>query len=137
MFKRPLVTWLLLLVGISAVALWWFQGPIALEVARRVAIHKMNANAIRDLPDGLHVGLCGAGSPFPDDLRSGPCTLVVAGKRLLVFDAGTSSARQIGRMGFWLGDIEAVLLLQIVLSSRAQILKIRVWLQHLLMQLRR
>jgi len=110
MFKRPLVIWLLLLVGINAVALWWFQGPIAVEVARRVATHKMNAHAIRDLPDGLHVGLCGAGSPFPDDLRSGPCTLVVAGKRLLVFDAGTSSARQIGRMGFWLGDIEAVLL---------------------------
>jgi len=65
MFKRPLVTWLLLLVGISAVALWWFQGPIAMEVARRVATHKMNANAIRDLPDGLHVGLCGAAPPFP------------------------------------------------------------------------
>lgn len=110
MFKRPLVIWLMLFVGISAVALWWFQGPMALEVARRVASHKMNANAIRDLPDGLHVGLCGAGSPFPDDSRSGPCTLVVAGKRLLVFDTGTASARQIGRMGFWLGDIEAVFL---------------------------
>jgi len=110
MFKRPLVNWLLLLLGLCVACLFWFQGPIALELARRVASHKMNAQAIRDLPDGLHLGLCGAGSPFPDDLRSGPCTLVVAGKRLLVFDTGTSSARQIGRMGFWLGDVEAVFL---------------------------
>ena len=45
---------------------------------------------------GLHVGVCGAGSPFPDDKRAGPCTVVVAGKRLFVFDAGSGAARNIG-----------------------------------------
>lgn len=31
------------------------------------------------LPDGLHIALCGSGSPFPDPTRAGPCIAVVAG----------------------------------------------------------
>jgi ribonuclease Z len=65
---------------------------------------------MNELPDALHVGLCGAGSPFPDDRRSGPCTLVVAGKRLFIVDAGSGSARNIGKMGFQHGRIEAIFL---------------------------
>jgi ribonuclease Z len=36
--------------------------------------------------------------------------VVVAGKRLFVFDAGSGSARNIGRLGFVLGHVEAVFL---------------------------
>ncbi len=63
-----------------------------------------------ELPDGLHVGICGAGSPFPDDRRAGPCTTVVAGKRLFVFDAGSGSPRNIGKLGFVHRRIEAIFL---------------------------
>jgi ribonuclease Z len=70
----------------------------------------MEADALDSLPDGLHIGLCGAGSPFPDEQRSGPCTLVIAGRHMFVFDAGDASARNINRMGFNAGNIEAIFL---------------------------
>lgn len=87
-----------------------FRSQLALAVAQRVAVGKLGADALNDLPDGLHVGLCGAGSPFPDDRRSGPCTLVIAGKRQFVFDAGSGASRNIGKMGFNQGRIDAVFL---------------------------
>jgi ribonuclease Z len=54
--------------------------------------------------------LCGAGSPFPDARRAGPCTAVVAGGRLYVVDAGDGSARNLLLMGLAPGRVEAVLL---------------------------
>ena len=87
-----------------------WRGPLSLRVAERIAPGRLAADLQPILADGLHVGLCGAGSPFPDAQRSGPCTVVVAGKRLFVFDAGSGSARNIGRLGFVLGHVEAVFL---------------------------
>ncbi|TFZ07485.1 MBL fold metallo-hydrolase [Ramlibacter henchirensis] len=65
---------------------------------------------LEGLADGLHVGLCGAGSPLPDPWRDGPCTVVVAGQRIFVFDAGSGAARNIVRMGFSAGQVEALFL---------------------------
>ena len=79
-------------------------------VARKVIAERLAADALDTLPDGLHVGLCGAGSPFPDDKRLGPCTLVVAGKRLYIVDTGSGSVRNIGKMGFQHGRINAIFL---------------------------
>jgi ribonuclease Z len=107
--KKILIGLVLALLAL-ATALYAFRIPLGLAVAQRVATRHMALDPMADLPDGLHVGLCGAGSPFPDDQRSGPCTLVVAGKRLFVFDAGGGAARNIGRMGFSHGHIEAVFL---------------------------
>ena len=41
---------------------------------------------------------------------SGPCVAVVAGNRLFVVDAGTDGLRNLGRIGYPPGDIEAVFL---------------------------
>ena len=87
-----------------------FRVPISLAVASKFAAKRMAMNTQNELVDGLHVGLCGAGSPFPDDKRSGPCTVVVAGKHLLVFDAGSGAARNVGKMGFNLGRVQAIFL---------------------------
>lgn len=100
---------LALLLALAGLA-WAFQVPLSLAIAERVVARKLAADANIDLPDGLHVGLCGAGSPFPDDKRSGPCTVVLAGKRMFVFDAGSGSVRNIGKMGFSHGRIEAIFL---------------------------
>ena len=100
---------LLLLLLVAALA-WWQRGPIAMAIVERSIPKRMALDAMAELPDGLHVGLCGAGSPFPDERRSGPCTLVLAGKRLFVVDAGSGSVRNIGKLGFSHGQIEAVLL---------------------------
>jgi len=107
---RKALLYILALLAVLAAAAYLLRVPIGLAIAQRVADSRLTTNAMRDLPDGLHVGLCGAGSPFPDDRRSGPCTLVLAGQRLFIFDAGSSAARNIGKLGFNTGRIEAIFL---------------------------
>ncbi len=70
----------------------------------------MTRDDLADLPDGIHVMLCGAGSPLPDINRSGPCVAVQAGSHLYVVDAGTNGARNLGRFFVDAGRVEAVLL---------------------------
>jgi len=65
---------------------------------------------LADQPDGLHVMLCGAGSPLPDINRSGPCVAVQAGEHLYIVDAGTNGARNLGRFFVDAGRTEAVFL---------------------------
>jgi len=86
-------------------------GPIATRVMRRGAERALSADRIAELPDGLHVALCGAGGPMPRAKRSGPCVAVVAGRTLFVVDAGTNGARNLqGRIGWPPGRIAAVFL---------------------------
>ena len=101
---------LLLLALLGAAAAYLLRAQLSMALARQVVAGRLGADALSELDDGLHLGLCGAGSPFPDEQRAGPCNLVVAGKRLFVFDAGSGSARNIGRLGFVHGRIEAVFL---------------------------
>lgn len=96
------------LVAASAAYVW--RAPLSMMIASRVAAERLGADPLANLPDGLHVGLCGSGSPFPDDKRGGPCTAVIAGKRLFIFDAGSGSARNIGKLGLNTGRIEAIFL---------------------------
>lgn len=110
MTKRRTLLALLAAVGALAVAAYALRTPLLLAAAPRLAAARMAADPARELPDGLHVGLCGSGSPFPDEQRAGPCTLVLAGQRLFIFDAGSGSVRNIGRMGFTHGRIDAVFL---------------------------
>ena len=49
-----------------------FRAPLATKLVEAVAQRRMAADPIADLPEGMHVVLCGAGSPLPDPLRSGP-----------------------------------------------------------------
>ena len=110
MNKRNIVLTAGLLIALLAITGYAFRAPLAVALVQRIAARQLGIDALMELPDGLHVGLCGAGSPFPDERRSGPCTLVVAGKRFFVFDAGAGSARNIGKMGFNHGRIEAIFL---------------------------
>ena len=71
---------------------------------------RMGANTIAELQDGLHLTLCGAGGPMPAPKASGPCVAVIAGKQLFIVDAGTDGVRNLTRMGYSAGDINAVLL---------------------------
>ena len=86
-------------------------GPISTRVMRAGAERALSADPIADLPDGLHVALCGAGGPLPSANRSGPCVAVVAGRTLFVVDAGTNGARNLqGVIGWGPGRIAAVFL---------------------------
>ena len=107
--RRPLLIALIVLL-LAAAGAWFARTQISLAIAAQVVQTHLGEDLATQLPDGLHVGLCGAGSPFPDDLRSGPCTAVLAGKRLFIFDAGNGAARNIGKLGFMAGQVEAVFL---------------------------
>jgi ribonuclease Z len=101
------------LIAIAALAgggAYVFRGEIAVALMQRVLERNMATNAVAELPDGLHIGLCGAGAPMPAADRSGPCVVVIAGKRLFVVDAGTGGVRTLARMGLQPGSIERVLL---------------------------
>jgi len=97
-------------LALVALMAWAFQARLSVWVAQKVIAQRLAIDLVKDLPDGLHVGLCGAGSPFPDDQRTGPCTLVVAGSQLLVFDAGSAATLNLGKMGVNHGQIQAVFL---------------------------
>ena len=103
-----------LVYGVTGLALlaliaWTMRERISLEIASRVASARLNIDGVSELPDGLHVRVCGAGSPFPDERRLGPCTVVIAGTRLMVFDAGTG-VRNLTRMGISPGRVDAIFL---------------------------
>ncbi len=96
-----------LVLLLAAVGLFALRGPIALRVMERVLARNLAADPIAALPDGLHVLLCGAGGPLPDPVRSGPCAAVIAGRTMVVVDAGTGGARNLQRLGFTPGRSEA------------------------------
>jgi ribonuclease Z len=97
-------------VLVTAAVLYIFRIPITERLMRRQLANNLRVSLIDELPDGLHVALCGAGSPLPDPERSGPCTAVIAGKQLFIVDAGAGSSRILARSRIPQGKIEAVLL---------------------------
>lgn len=95
------------LLATLAAAVYVWRADLALWVTARAVATNMSTDAIAQLPDGLHLIVCGAGSPMPDAQRAGPCLGVVAGKQLLLFDAGSGGARNLQRMGFGAGALQA------------------------------
>ena len=87
-----------------------FRAPLTLRLMANVVASNLETDLLRELPDGLHVALCGAGSPLPDPQRSGPCTAVIAGRRLFIVDAGSGSSRTLSLMRIPQGEIAAVFL---------------------------
>lgn len=106
---RRLVVVLLLLAGVLAAA-WAARERLGEMVFARALEATYGKDATADLKDGLHVILCGTGSPLPDPARSGPCTLVIAGKQVFLVDAGSGAGRRIGQIGVPLGKIDATFL---------------------------
>jgi ribonuclease Z len=98
----------LILIGTAAV--YAFRVPLTLRGFDRVMSQTLGTNRLDGFPEGLHVALCGAGSPLPDPDRSGPCVAVIAGDRIFLVDTGAGSPRTLARMRLPLGSIEAVFL---------------------------
>lgn len=98
---------LLIIVGTAANSQ---RARLATALLGQMADKRMAEQPLSKLPDGLHVGLCGSGSPLPDENRAPPCLLVIAGKQIFLFDAGSGAARGVARFGFNPGDIEAIFL---------------------------
>lgn len=106
---RKSVIALAAIVVIGAIA-YSQRANIAMRIMERGAQIALTTDATAKLEDGLHLALCGAGGPLPDPKRSGPCVAVYAGNQLFVVDAGTNGLRNLLRMRYPVGKIQAVLL---------------------------
>jgi len=87
-----------------------FSRPIGAAMVERAASRNIGLSALDDLEDGLHVAVCGSGSPMPDIARAGPCLYVVAGEQVMLVDAGAAGARRLAVMQLPLGELDRVFL---------------------------
>ena len=111
--KKAWVWILLPVIGLAAIAgvfAYVERGPLALMLMQTAVERRMSDDVIGNLPDALHVILCGAGGPMPDPKRSGACVAVIADGTFFVFDAGTNGARNLNRMGLNPGRLDAIFL---------------------------
>lgn len=90
--------------------LFLYRDTITIKFMERLLDRNFSSDLTTDLSDGLHVFLCGAGSPMFDLKRSGPCTAILAGNRVFVVDTGNAASKNltIGRVP--MRNIEAVFL---------------------------
>ena len=86
------------------------QRQIGVAMLAAALDHRAGVDHTQGLPDGLHVALCGTGSPLPDPSRAGACTVIMAGTHVFVVDAGDGGARNIALMGIPNGRIEGIFL---------------------------
>lgn len=111
MRKRLTIGLAALTVVLAAGAgLWLGRGAIAMAAMERLYGKALSPHPFEDLPDGLHVALCGSGAPMPDPTRAGPCTAVLAGDRLFVIDSGAGSTKNLSLMDLPPASVEAVFL---------------------------
>jgi ribonuclease Z len=107
---RRLLMGLLAVLVVAGAAAYALRGPISQRILRAALARIMSQDPLAAFPDGLHVVLCGAGGPMPDPNRSGPCVAVVAGRTLVVVDAGTRGARNLGPLRLPPALVEALFL---------------------------
>lgn len=106
-------TWFKVLLGglvFAAIAVTLFavfREPILWRGYEFAMKRQIAENTSSDLPDGLHVYMCGTGSPMADTERAASCLGVQAGDRTFIFDSGSGSIRTLGGMGFSMGALEA------------------------------
>lgn len=96
--------------GLGLLGVKTFQAQIGQSLFERAVNKRVGTDITAGLPDGLHIGLCGTGSPLPNADRAGACNVVIAGKRIFVVDAGEGGARNISLMGIPNARIERLLL---------------------------
>jgi ribonuclease Z len=107
---KRLLLGLLAVVVALALLVYALQTRLVLRLVESRVAANASASLLDDLPDGLHVALCGAGSPLPDPARSGPCVAVIAGDRLFVVDVGAGASRILSRIRIPQGRVDAVFL---------------------------
>ena len=98
------------LVVLAVLVFNLFKAQIAERAFESAVDRNAGVDRSAELPDGLHVYVCGAGSPMPDTSRAGPCLGVLAGQRAYIFDVGSGGTRNLGSMNFPFDRLEQVYL---------------------------
>ncbi|MBO6729085.1 MAG: MBL fold metallo-hydrolase [Maricaulis sp.] len=92
-------------LGLGAFILVIFTAAVSLErpigwwLYQRAIEQKAGRDLLGGLEDGLHLGLCGTGSPMPNPQRAGPCNVIIAGDQAFVVDIGEGGNRVLNLMG--------------------------------------
>lgn len=111
MKKRHVALAIVVLVAAIGGGAWMLlQRQIGEAMFRQAAAENVARDRGAELPDGLHVFMCGSGSPMPDPTRAGPCVGVIAGSHVMLFDVGAGGPRRLSRMGFPVNRLEKVYL---------------------------
>ena len=108
--KRKIGIIAALIAVLIGLALVFGRGAIAERAFQSALDNTVGVDQSAKLGDGLHVYVCGSGSPMPDAERAGPCLAVLAGSQAFIFDSGSGSIRKLGRMGFPMPKIQAMFL---------------------------
>ena len=87
-----------------------FQTQIGTALFNRAVVQNTGRDALVGLPEGLHIGLCGTGSPMPNVSRAGPCNIVIAGQQVFVVDIGEGGGRNLALMGINAAELSGVFL---------------------------
>ena len=87
-----------------------FQKPIGGWLFQRAVEQNAGRDIIASLDDGLHVGLCGTGSPMPNPDRAGPCHVIIAGDQIFLVDIGEGGNRVLNLMGINPAQLDGLLL---------------------------
>lgn len=99
-----------LILAALMMAAFVFQAQLGRAVFERAVERNVDRDARAGLVDGLHIALCGTGSPMANAHRAGPCNLVIAGEQMFVVDIGEGGNRNIALMGFNAGGLDGVFL---------------------------
>ncbi|WP_240330851.1 MBL fold metallo-hydrolase [Sphingorhabdus sp. Alg239-R122] len=103
----------LVLLGLIALVfaiLFGFQKTIGGLLFERGIEQNVGRDAIAELEDGLHVGLCGTGSPMPNPDRAGPCNVIIAGDQIYLVDIGEGGNEVLNLMGINSAKLDGLLL---------------------------
>lgn len=87
-----------------------FRDQLIERMFPRFVEQLMVRDRIAELGKGMHVLMCGTGTPLPDPNRAGPCTIVIAGDEMVMIDAGSGGVRVAQMMGVPLAELDALLL---------------------------
>lgn len=109
LFSYKLIAFISVIILIIA-GIFIAQKQIGTKIWKTALSQMIKQDVFDSLPDGLHAGLAGTGSPLPDAKRRGICTFVKAGEKLFIIDSGPGSTLNLELMRLPLGKIEAVLL---------------------------
>jgi ribonuclease Z len=87
---------ILLVVPVAIGLFLLFEDDLVVFGIRQTVAHSMVHTDSGATNTGMRVILLGTGSPLFDKNRTRPCSAVIAGGRILIFDAGLCASRQFG-----------------------------------------
>lgn len=103
----------LALVAISLIATGAslvFREQIGGALFRTAVDQNLGNDSLEGLGDGLHLALCGTGSPMPNLDRAGPCNVVIAGDQVWLVDIGEGGNEVLNLMGINTAALDGLLL---------------------------